>query len=265
MKKVILAFATLIFFIGGCVSPKTLYPVAQKNVENIRVLVLNTETLGAISSKAMETVTQIAVIQRERKVTAFLFPYINEEERESRDKKFKSEVEALRKEIEHRRQNLSKEKFDSYLNGLFLEKPGVADVAANQKNLLQTLEELDILANLGLQKPELIASKGHMYIAEFQAVKLVIQARMDVISAFNQFIKELSKQGGLAEKHALAFLDFSKTEADPAIIISGLAKNQEFAKAVGTIVLNRTNDTVRAKAAEDLIESVTKSANATEG
>ena len=133
----------------------------------------------------------------------------------------------------------------------------MADVAAGQKNMSQTLEELDILSDLGVQKPELIASKGHVYIADLQAVKIAIQAREDVLSAFNEFIKKLSQQGVLAERHALAFLDFSKTESDPAKIIIGLAKNQEFAKAIGTIVLNRTNDAKRAKASQDLIESVT--------
>ena len=100
--------------------------------------------------------------------------------------------------------------------------------------------------------------------SEFQAVKQVTQAREDVMSALSHFIEELSKQGDLAEKHALAFLDFSKAEADPASIISGLVRNQEFANAVGTIVLNRTNDEKRVEAVQDLIKTITAGGETTD-
>ena len=134
----------------------------------------------------------------------------------------------------------------------------MADVASGEKNLMQTLEELDVLAKLGATKAEQIASKGRTYLVGLQAVKQVMQTREDVVSAFTQFISGISRQGDLAEKHALAFLDFSKAETDPASVIGGLARNQDFADAVGTIVLNRTNDTKRANAARELISTVTK-------
>lgn len=84
MKRMIHLFSIIVFLIGGCtLPPKSLNPVARKNVENARVLRSNTETFGAIALKTMDAVTRIAVIQRERKVTASLFPYIHEEDRVS--------------------------------------------------------------------------------------------------------------------------------------------------------------------------------------
>lgn len=252
MKKMIHLFSIVIFLICGCTPPPTIMqPGAQKNLENIRVLRANTETLGAITLQAMDAATETAVIQREKKVITKLFSYINNGSRLEREKQFTKEVEELRKEIQKRRQGLTKDKFDIYLNQLLLEKPGVADVASEKKDLMQTLEELDLLAII---KPELRATKGRPYLADFHEVKQVTQAREDVMSTLSHFIEDLSKQGDLAEKHALAFLDFSKAEADPASIISGLARNQEFANVVGTIVLNRTNDEKRVKAAQDLIK-----------
>jgi len=255
MKRIIKTLIIIIFLICGCTAPPTIMqPGAQKNIENIRVLRTNTETLGAIALKAMDAVTKVTIIQQEKKVNSLLFSYTNNTVRQTREEQFTREVDNLRKEIQERRQRLTKDKFDTYLNRLLLEKPGVADVASDQKNLLQTLEELDVIASM---KPELRAAKSRPYLADFYAVKQVTQARKDVMSALSYFIEELSKQGDLAEKHALAFLDFSKAEADPASIISGLARNQEFANAVGTIVLNRTNDEKRVKAAQDLIKTFT--------
>ena len=105
MKRTVVLIAFCSVFFGACtMPPKMLNPVAQKNVANVRALMSNTETLGGIALKAMDAVTKIAVIQRERQVTTLLFRYINEEDRATRDQAFKKEVDKVRAEIDSRRQ-----------------------------------------------------------------------------------------------------------------------------------------------------------------
>ena len=245
--------------LGGCLSPETIKPLADQNIQNIKNLVANNAVLYESYGRLIKSAGKVELQRRLTLVSLRLTDFTSASGRPD-SSKLTTEVGKLQASVDHSKDIMTAEDFERLRRTIATEKPVTGDIATGL--ITQEYVEKVIPINFYLFHNQVLSEQIKMasaepFLREFFYVKSWRQALDDTLSAVDKFLSILGEQESIAESQAHAFAAFSQSKANFADFAKGITSNTDIQTSIVDLIGMTTKDPNRKKEAEKLLKTLT--------
>ena len=252
-------FFVIITLLGGCLSPGTIKPLADQNLQNIQNLVANNAILYESYGKLIKSTGKVE-LQRRLALVSLRLSEFTSPSGVPDSSKLTTEVGKLQPLVDHNKGIMTTEDFEKFRRTIATEKPIIGDIAAGF--ISQEYVEKVIPANYHLFHNQVLneqikVASAEPFLREFFYVKSWQQALDDTLSAVGKFLSIVREQESIAESQAHAFKAFSQSNANFADIAIGITSNTDIQTSIVDLIAMTTKDPNRKAEAEKLLKTLT--------
>lgn len=246
-----------VLFLGGCLSPSTIKPLASDNLKNIQNLRANNTKLYEHYEEVVTAGGRLELLHRLQAVSMYLTDFTTAIGGVD-SQKLTTAVNQLKPVVDQNKTIMSPEDFENFRRSLATERPIVGDIAASfvpQKRVEEIIPIFHQTFRSSLTARTKVRS-AEPYLREFYLVNSWEQALKDTLQALRDFLSVIREQENLAENHAQAFQMFSVSKADFTDIAKSLTADMDVQTSIAKLIEMRTNDSKRKAAAQELLKTL---------
>jgi hypothetical protein len=250
---------------GGCLSPGTIKPIANDNLQNVQYWRANSQVLHREYKQLVAAMGKLELIHRLETVSLALNEFTDPVSGAVKTNDLAKKVTELTDLVTANQKVMSNDEWAAFKERIALENPVIGDIAAEfiPRGEVESIIPVAFATWQSKLPSRTKVEAAEPYLSRFYLAKNWKRSLADTMEATDKYLQLLDRQGELAEGHAKAFVTFSDSKAHFAETVGRMLSDTELQTSIGQLVQQNTNDPKRRAAAETLLKSLGTISDAT--